>query len=94
MGATSTDVINTVIAPGLPEISGTLTHLAYGKWLGIIGTGAFSSEKSPDGELGNGDNEGGTYKVTFSASKSSSIYGRSATVQPPAFKTWFLIKHD
>ena len=85
--------INQIVAPGLPDISGSLTYVARGAWKAIEASGAFSAEQNTS-ETGNGDNKGYTNNVYFRASKTNSIYGASTTVQPPAVKVAVLIKHD
>lgn len=94
--------INQQVAAGLPNIIGTFAFNAgstVALW-SAVGTGAFSSVKHPETSL-----KGGVYNspstpyqgnnsVSFNASRSSSIYGASQTVQPPAVKVAFLIRHD
>lgn len=94
--------INQQVAAGLPNIIGTFAFNAgstVALW-SAVGGGAFSSVKHPETSL-----KGGVYNspstpyqgnnsVSFNASRSSSIYGASQTVQPPAVKVAFLIRHD
>lgn len=64
---------------GLPDIKGTFT--SHGNTAEMKCTGAFTGEK----RIGIGSNSGGASdggRVTMNASLSSSIYGRSSTVQP------------
>lgn len=66
-------------AAGLPNITGTFTE--HGNTSGMKCTGAFTGEEN----IGIGSNSGGAWdggRVTMNASLSSSIYGRSSTVQP------------
>ena len=91
MGAVSG--INQIVAPGLPDISGSLTYVARGAWKAIVASGAFTAEQNTT-ETGNSDNKGYTNNVSFRASRSNSIYGASTTVTPPSVKCSFLIKHD
>ena len=78
--------IPTVKAPGLPNIVGS-TNLnktnASGALSPNINNGALY--KSAYGSTSTGGSDGGTaIQINFDASRSSSIYGASNTVQPPA----------
>lgn len=71
------------ISAGLPNITGSNT--GYGWGLGAAASGAFyvtggANERPPYNEAS------GAYYHNFDASRSSSIYGNSSTVQPPAIK--------
>lgn len=68
---------NSTIAAGLPNITGTVTGLGD-----VTVSGAF--ERGPR-VAGNGGGGGNICADTFDASRSSSIYGASTTVQPPAY---------
>ena len=78
---------------GLPNITGTDRSIASGIW-GMSGSlyGATNAN-------GTGATYGGTssstsyYRTTFDASRSSSIYGKSNTVQPPAIIVNYFIKY-
>lgn len=75
----------TTIAAGLPNITGGL----YEGYMGLIrdigiANGCFSKTASRTSRL---RGEGGTaYDVGFAASNSSSVFGQSTTVQPPAYR--------
>lgn len=69
---------NTTIAAGLPNITGVVTGLGD-----VTVSGAF--ERGPR-VAGNGGGGGTINADTFNASRSSSIYGSSTTVQPPAYR--------
>ena len=85
--------INATVKAGLPEIAGDVLYLPHGATVALNATGAFRS--ALDGKYtGNADNRGGTEHLSFLASRSNAIYGRSSTVQPPAIKVAVLIKHD
>ena len=72
---------NTTIAAGLPNITGTLQALVSGAH---GASGAFASDSTWNAYHGwNGDGGGAQYSID--ASRSSSIYGNSSTVQPPAY---------
>lgn len=73
-------------AAGLPNITGTFTE--HGNTSGMKCTGAFTGEA----RIGLGSNQGGAQdggRVTMNASLSSSIYGRSSTVQPESHE-WMI----
>ena len=71
---------------GLPDITGTLTGYAVSKYY----TGAFSSE----GTITSFGSSGNDFcKINFTASKCSSVYGKSNTVQPPAVTVLYIIKY-
>ena len=68
------------VAPGLPNITGDFN--TGGVWTRYA-SGAFKvpmAEVGGDGPSGNGSNQ---TRYTFDASRSSSVYGASQTVQPP-----------
>ena len=81
--------ITAVKSPGLPNITGILdtggnTALFYAKRI----SGAFSNNSSttlnygaPSGSVNTSDR---SYSVSLNAANSSTIYGKSSTVQPPA----------
>ena len=71
---------------GLPNITGTFTE--HGNTAGMKCTGAFTGEE----RIGLGSNSGAAKdggRVTMNASLSSSIYGRSTTVQPESHE-WMI----
>lgn len=81
---------------GLPNIQGTVQTMnstlsdsskATGAFIGSDGrsTGSASLYASQDG--------GGNATLRFNASKSSEVYGKSTTVQPPSVKVIFIIKY-
>lgn len=71
------------ISAGLPNITGTaiLTGVE-----GVSGSGAFSAGGNNSGRNGGHEVYNFTNTLNFFASRSSSIYGNSDTVQPPAIK--------
>ena len=80
---------NTKIQPGLPNIEGTIV-LRMGNE-GAFPTNLFTFERT--GNRGYKGGEYGVYgRVNFNASRCSSIYGNSTTVQPPAVTVRYLIK--
>lgn len=67
------------IEAGLPNITGTVT----GTWEGCSGAFTSTGLQQSWGDGGPGIRAGG---YDFDASRSSSVYGRSSTVQPPSIK--------
>ena len=83
MGASSTHAAGTTVKAGLPNITGTLSDVMGSFYAYPSGSGAFSVEgigrSLENGYSGNYGN------ISFDASKSNAIYGRSTTVQPAAY---------
>lgn len=78
-GTTSTSEVGTYKSAGLPNITGGI-NVARG-WGGIADTGALyrrGETQAPGGGAANGIN------LYLNASKLSSVYGSSSSVQPPA----------
>lgn len=83
-GADSNHAAGTTIAAGLPNITGTLaTPYIRGSSASTYFSGAFAQGSEQEVAVGAGS--GKNWKSTFDASRSSSIYGNSTTVQPPAY---------
>lgn len=83
MGASSTHAAGTTVKAGLPNITGTLSDVMGSFYAYPSGSGAFSV-KDIGRSLENGSS--GNYgNISFDASKSNAIYGRSTTVQPAAY---------
>lgn len=83
MGASSTHAAGTTVKAGLPNITGTLSDVMGSFYAYPSGSGAFSV-KGIGVSLENGSS--GNYgNISFDASKSNAIYGRSSTVQPAAY---------
>lgn len=82
--ADTTHGAGTTIAAGLPNITGSFYGDMVSRDTLVTATGAFHF----GGGKGN-FNLGSTYNLnngfTFDASRSSAIYGKSTTVQPPAY---------
>ncbi len=82
--ADTTHGAGTTIAAGLPNITGSFYGDMVSRDTSVTATGAFHF----GGGKGN-FNVGTTYNLnngfTFDASRSSAIYGKSTTVQPPAY---------
>lgn len=86
MGASSTHAAGTTAKPGLPNLKGSFSGVASTAYPNVSNSGALSISTNNGGLAGY---EGGSYgsncTVSFDASKSNAIYGRSTTVQPAAY---------
>ena len=84
-GSDGTNAADTTIAAGLPNITGTFSNYdRVGNTL-MGATGAFAKTGNYDsGTKSHGSDDWGKW-MSFDASRSNPIYGRSTTVQPPAF---------
>ena len=71
---------NSTIAAGLPNITGTFKAAGWD----ITGSGAFSGSDAGNVTLGTSGNSE-MQNISFSAKNSNAIYGKSSTVQPPAY---------
>ena len=77
---------------GLPNITGTVGGSDdYGPTRNATGSGCFTTSNARGGLTGESKSRG--YNISFDASRSSSIYGKSSTVQPPALTMRFYIKY-
>ena len=80
-GASNNQVPGETVEAGLPNINAT--------WYSVTGHGGTSASGAVSvSDNGNGPSETGwtrSAKYTFNASKSNSTYGKSSTVQPPAY---------
>ncbi len=86
MGASSTHAAGTTVKAGLPNLKGSSSGVASTAYPNVSNSGALSINTNNGGLAGY---EGGSYgsncTVSFDASKSNAIYGRSTTVQPAAY---------
>ena len=85
------------VAAGLPNITGEFSSAYAGGWIGNYDSPKGSLTKVNDysphlGESNNAPSSYGTH-YRFDASKSSSVYGASSTVQPPAIKLIPIIRY-
>ena len=86
--ADTTHGAGTTIAAGLPNITGQVTSDDNGYYwgAGTTASGAFANAHNGGSHIGanawSGTRGNG---FTFNASRSSAIYGKSTTVQPPAY---------
>lgn len=93
-GASGTHSAGSYIAAGLPNITGRAEAATAGvfngnpaSYSGALSTGGYYPYKTL-GEPGDGN-----LAIYINASRSSSYYGASDTVQPPAIATNFIIKY-
>ena len=86
MGASSTHAAGSTVKAGLPKLKGSFSGVASTAYPNLSNSGALSMNTNNGGLAGY---EGGSYgsncTVSFDASKSNAIYGRSTTVQPAAY---------
>ena len=86
MGASSTHAAGSTVKAGLPNLKGSFSGVASTAYPNLSNSGALSMNTNNGGLAGY---EGGSYgsncTVSFDASKSNAIYGRSTTVQPAAY---------
>ncbi len=86
MGASSAHAAGTTVEAGLPNLKGSFSGVASTAYPNLSNSGALSINTNNGGLAGY---EGGSYgsncTVSFDASKSNAIYGRSSTVQPAAY---------
>ena len=80
------------IEAGLPNITGQWNATGIG--LAVSGSGCFTGPwYTGGGETYGGNGAANTTHLPFNASNSNSIYGKSDTVQPPAFTVNYFIKY-
>ena len=86
MGASGTHAAGSTVKAGLPNLKGSFSGVASTAYPNLSNSGALSMNTNNGGLAGY---EGGPYgsncTVSFDASKSNAIYGRSSTVQPAAY---------
>ncbi|WP_152605367.1 hypothetical protein [Anaerovibrio lipolyticus] len=85
----STNNVGDFIEAGLPNITGSLY---FSSRYNFSASGAFNLSYSL--QTGYWNNSDGIFYIysTFDASRSSPIYGRSTTVQPPAYIVMYIMK--
>lgn len=91
MGAGNAYAAGTTVEAGLPNITGSLREANAdsspfrGSKASLKSSGALKFVEINTSWSGYRNDSGSTYDVYFDASRSNSIYGRSATVQPAAY---------
>ena len=84
------------VGAGLPNITGTFTDNGTydgNRTNGYTTSGAFTASGSRGRAGSGGISNSANCKVTLTASRSSSIYGKSKTVTPLSRKCLFLVKY-
>lgn len=90
-GANGNQEAGTTVEAGLPNITGRIYSAGYGSTSGYgninKAEGAFAKGSISNGSGGAADSYAGNSSpyADFNASRSNSIYGKSSTVQPPAY---------
>lgn len=83
------DNVGNYVAPGLPNITGSVSAASDSTAGNLYESGAFQADANTRKALWWNNNAAhGIIKADFNASRSSSIYGNSDTVQPPAVQTY------
>lgn len=93
MGASYAHAAGTTVEAGLPNITGSLSETSNdgktspfrGNKNAISSIGALAVREASSPFCGYAGYEGSAYDISFDASRSNPIYGRSATVQPAAY---------
>lgn len=93
MGASYAHAAGTTVEAGLPNIAGSLSETSNngktspfrGNKNAISSIGALAVTEVSSPFCGYAGYEGSAYDISFDASRSNSIYGRSYTVQPAAY---------
>lgn len=84
----------TVKSAGLPNITGSINLVNYPDSVVTNGDGALGHSAQSSSEYTGFNAFQRPYtKITFDASRSSAIYGKSTTVQPPALTMRYIIKY-
>lgn len=85
MGASSTHAAGSTVKAGLPNLKGSFSGVASGQYPNLSNSGALSISRNDSIAGYEGGSYGAICDVSLDASKSSSIYGASSTVQPAAY---------
>ena len=93
MGASRSHAAGTTVEAGLPNIAGSLSETSNdgkttpfrGNKNAISSIGALAVTEASSPFCGYAGYEGSAYDISFVASRSNPIYGRSSTVQPAAY---------
>ena len=93
MGASRSHAAGTTVEAGLPNIAGSLSETSNdgktspfrGNKNAISSIGALAVTEANSPYCGFAGYEGSAYDISFNASRSNPIYGRSNTVQPAAY---------
>ena len=74
------------VEAGAPNITGIIWGLSVNEDTILTGSGACEIFPIADRNGFQGDGEANRYQLNFNASKSSGVYGKSNTIQPPGIK--------
>ena len=84
-GTTDINALGTLVEAGLPNITGQFHSTDNSGWA----NGAFTYQGTSG--AGHWNSDDGQHTISFDASKSSKIYGKSSTVQPQTIKQFIYI---
>lgn len=90
------DTAGTVKSAGLPNVTGQISNVQFynGNSTDVVVNGPFYYNYNSVGGGHTGtSSQGNNIAVGFNLSKANSIYGNSATVQPPALTMRYIIKY-
>ena len=85
MGASYAHAAGTTVEAGLPNLKGSFSGVASTAYPNLSNSGALSISRNDSITGYEGGSYGSNCTVSFDASKSNAIYGRSSTVQPAAY---------
>lgn len=86
MGASDTHPVGTTVEAGLPNITGTIFGvMTYNGGGGYSPNQALTSIQEDTSHSRDESGQGHYVRVTLDASRSSSVYGNSTTVQPATY---------
>ena len=85
MGASSAHAAGTTVEAGLPNLKGSSSGVVSTAYPNFSNSGALSISRNNSMAGYEGGSYGSNCTVSFDASKSNAIYGRSSTVQPAAY---------
>lgn len=88
-GTTDATALGDLVQAGLPNITVTYSNAGSKETTSNTATGAFAV--TTNNYLGNQSNAGNGSAIDFNASRSSSVYGNSTTVQPQTIKVFYYI---
>ena len=91
-GQTPNNII--YVDAGLPNVSGSLVKGGQGEVIHstVVASGAFYTQPTSNSTSAYGGS-GGNANLFFDASRSSTIYGASTTVQPKSLRAPYIIKY-
>lgn len=90
-GANTSSAAGTIKEAGIPNITGSASSVVTGNGIQVSGAISYVPAGFSYSPPGQGTSWGGS-TISIDASKSSSLYGKSSTVQPPAVCVNYIIK--